>query len=78
MNMTRHALRRGVEMAVDAEAIRLAFNDPEMVTPAKRGCVAKVSGRISLIVDPKTDSVLTILRNEPGCWSRDDLSLSRD
>lgn len=76
--MTRHALKRGVEMALDAPTIRDTLYRPESVRPAKRGMVARQRGRVAAIVNPGTGEVLTLVYAVPGGFDRGDIALCRD
>lgn len=60
---TYHALRRAVDMALDAEEIRAVLASPTRTTYSRKykNCWVLSNGHIALAVDPTDKVVITVL-----------------
>lgn len=65
--MTRHAIKRALDMAVDGEAIRTALLNPEGSRPSRNpecpDAELRWGGRLCLVVNPKQKRVITVMWN---------------
>lgn len=80
---TKHALIRAVDMAVDADDIKLCLHEPQVVTTvdAYPDCVLYLRERLALAVNEEDRIVITVLWNKRHLgrsWSRDEIELSID
>ena len=64
---TPHSVDRALDMALDAEELRLALTRPEYIRPSPptrprySHCKMHIRGRLALAVDPTTKTVITIM-----------------
>lgn len=64
---SRHAVERALDMALDADELRLALIHPEytrhapLTKPEYEGCRIHIRGRLSVVVDPASRVVITVI-----------------
>ena len=66
-NFSAHAVDRALDMALDADELRLALTRPHMMRnapltrPEYEGCRIYIRDRISVVVNPETKTGITVI-----------------
>lgn len=64
---SRHATDRALDMALDADELRLALTHPDytrdapLTKPEYEGCKIHIRGRLSVVVNPALKRVITVI-----------------
>ena len=78
--LTKHAVQRALDMAVDAEELRDILCCPKRTWRSDKyeGCWNLSNGRITLAVDPDTRDVITVLWDSLTEVGRFDRNIEQD
>ncbi|WP_162795420.1 hypothetical protein [Nonomuraea lactucae] len=72
---TKHALGRALDRLVKPEEIRACLESPTLVYgqggPYK-GRTIRQAGRVALVVDPQSKTVLSVVFKQPADWTPED------
>lgn len=69
--LSRHALERMYQMALERGHVIAVLNEPEISWPSYLGRRVAVSGDVAVVFDPASRAVVTVLWHVDEDWNRE-------